>query len=179
MKNTKINSKKQEKRVAKELGGKTVVASGALWGAKGDVRLDKFLIECKTTEKSEYVLDVRTWQKIATEALRDGMRTPLMQIELESGKTRLAVISYIDFIGYDFDDFNFVMDNQPKLLDAKSYRVSGEFLNYLVGVDLSNPEIKNYIWVIREDVKFVDYQIHLVIVKWEDFLYMLGGKQNE
>lgn len=47
-------SQLQEKRVASELGGRVTPASGALWGAKGDVKSDLFLAECKTTEKPAY-----------------------------------------------------------------------------------------------------------------------------
>ena len=35
---TKYFSNKQEKDVAKQIGGKTVIASGALWHASSDVR---------------------------------------------------------------------------------------------------------------------------------------------
>ena len=61
----KKKSKKQEERIAKQIGGKTVVASGALWGAKADVRNDKYLVEAKYTDTNYYTLNVRTWNKIA------------------------------------------------------------------------------------------------------------------
>ena len=58
----KRKSAKQEKRTAKEFGGRTTPASGALSGAKGDVRTgnrtngedtnsNDFLIENKYTDK--------------------------------------------------------------------------------------------------------------------------------
>lgn len=84
-------SRKQEKNVAKELEARPVIASGALWGAKGDVRHDGYLIECKTTEKDYYVLSKSTWAKIRREAIRDGIRVPLMSIDLQSGEARIAV----------------------------------------------------------------------------------------
>jgi len=181
MSNLRKMSKKQENKIAKEIGGKTVPASGALWGAKGDVRLDRFLIEAKTTLGKEYILNVNTWRKIVIEAIRDGLRIPLMQIDLEGGKHRIAVIGINDFIALNLDLFNYVMEEQPKLLDAKSYRVNGEFLNYLVGVDFSSyvlKELRNVVWFVREDIKFVDYGIHLVMIKWEDFLYLLERGEN-
>jgi len=57
-------SKKQEKQIAKEVGGKRQPASGALWEAKGDVEgpptegliADGFLIEGKTTGKKQVTL---------------------------------------------------------------------------------------------------------------------------
>ena len=47
-KSTRYYSTTQEKAVAKVLGGNRVANSGATKFSKGDVRLDNFLIECKT-----------------------------------------------------------------------------------------------------------------------------------
>lgn len=49
MKPTRFYSKKQEKAVAKAVGGKRTANSGATAFSKGDVTLEDFLIECKTT----------------------------------------------------------------------------------------------------------------------------------
>lgn len=46
---TRFYSNKQEKQVAKELGGKQTPNSGAAHHAGGDVKTQTFLIECKTT----------------------------------------------------------------------------------------------------------------------------------
>lgn len=48
---TRFYSDKQEKKVAKAIGGKQTANSGATAFSKGDVRTDKFLIECKTSTK--------------------------------------------------------------------------------------------------------------------------------
>ena len=96
MKTVKKRSQKQEKSVAKEFNAKVTVASGALWGMKADVRNDKFLIECKTTEKDYYPLNARVWEKIEQEAIRDHMRIPLMVIDLED-KDRVVVFRPQDF----------------------------------------------------------------------------------
>ena len=45
---TRYFSSKQEKSVAKFVGGKVVANSGATLFSKGDVKLDNMLIECKT-----------------------------------------------------------------------------------------------------------------------------------
>ena len=45
---TRYFSKSQEKRVARQLGGKRQPNSGATAFYKGDVITDEFLIECKT-----------------------------------------------------------------------------------------------------------------------------------
>lgn len=96
MKTVKERSQKQEKSVAKDFDAKVTVASGALWGQKGDVRNSKYLIECKTTEKDHYILNARTWEKIEREAIRDGLRIPLMVIDLEDDK-RIVVFKLKDF----------------------------------------------------------------------------------
>lgn len=83
MKTVKKRSQRQEKSVAKDLNARVTVASGALWGMKGDVRNEKFLIECKTTEKDFYTISTKVWEKIEEEALKDRMRTPLLIIDLE------------------------------------------------------------------------------------------------
>ena len=64
MKTVKRRSQLQEKSVAKDFNAKVTVASGALWGMKADVRNEKFLIECKTTEKDYYSLTAKVWEKI-------------------------------------------------------------------------------------------------------------------
>lgn len=96
MKTVKRRSQKQEKSVAKDFNAKVTVASGALWGAKGDVRNSKFLIECKTTEKDYYSLTATVWEKIEQEAIRDHMRIPLMAIDLED-RDRVIVFRPQDF----------------------------------------------------------------------------------
>ena len=96
MKTVKKRSQKQEKSVAKQFGGKQVIASGALWFAHSDVRNDKFLIECKTTEKDYYSLTAKVWEKIEQEAIRDHLRIPLMVIDLED-RDRVVVFRPLDF----------------------------------------------------------------------------------
>ena len=78
----KRKSKKQEARTAKEFSGKTQPASGALAGAKGDVRTEDYLIENKFTDKSYYPLELCIWKKIEKEAIKDSLRIPMMQIDI-------------------------------------------------------------------------------------------------
>ena len=71
---TRYYSKKQEKQVAKELGGKTTPNSGATPFIKGDITLDKYLIECKTkTDDSESISIKKEWlDKLNQESLFMG-----------------------------------------------------------------------------------------------------------
>lgn len=50
---TRFYSSKQEKQVAKAIGGKQTANSGATAFSKGDVRTDSFLLECKTCVKPQ------------------------------------------------------------------------------------------------------------------------------
>ncbi len=92
----KKKSKKQEERIAKQIGGKTVVASGALWGAKGDIRTDKYLVEAKYTDTNHYTLNVKTWNKIEQEAIKDGLRIPVMCVSIKNKD--YAILTVDDFI---------------------------------------------------------------------------------
>ena len=76
--------------MAKKMGGKVVMASGALPGSGGDVDLPDYLVECKTTKHKQFTLTLDTWKKIAREAALAG-KIPLMQIDMD-GK-RLAVMT--------------------------------------------------------------------------------------
>ena len=109
---TKYLSNKQEKSVAKDVGGKTVIASGSIWSMKADCRNESVLIECKTTKNSYYNLTLETWSKIELEALKDNMRLPVMCIELEN-KDKFAVVKDSDFNGYE--TYNTLVDNYSHL----------------------------------------------------------------
>jgi hypothetical protein len=101
----KRKSKKQEEATAKQFGGKVQPASGAMYFAKADVRTGEtgvgfndsdFLIENKYTDKASYSLKKQIWEKIEKEALKDNMRTPLMQIDIQD--KQLVVLNKSDFL---------------------------------------------------------------------------------
>ena len=72
--NTRKFSNAQEKYIAKTLGGKKQANSGATPFQKGDVKLDKFLIEAKTTTTAKESFTVKkTWlEKNKEEAFAMG-----------------------------------------------------------------------------------------------------------
>lgn len=169
MLDTKRRSTAQEKKVAKEIGGRVTPASGALWGSKADVRNGQFLVECKTTEKDHYTLNHSTWEKIRHEALNDGFREPVMCIDLLNGKSRLAVLDYssnADYIswveGFGFTDLNPVVTNKS----SRSLRYSTNTW-VLVFPDKRHLSAKK--------------NIELIITPWMSFTEYLntvdGGKQ--
>lgn len=71
---TKYYSNIQEKAVAKALGGRQVRGSGASPFSLGDVRLEKVLVECKTStvQKSSYSVKKSVLDKIRKEAIEMG-----------------------------------------------------------------------------------------------------------
>ena len=71
---TRYYSTKQEKHIAKTLNGDRTPNSGATMFAKGDIKLDKFLLECKTKMKSSDSITIRKeWlDKLNAESLFMG-----------------------------------------------------------------------------------------------------------
>ena len=57
--NTRSYSSKQEKSVAKAVGGKTTANSGATPWQKGDITSDKVLYECKTCTKDQASFSIK------------------------------------------------------------------------------------------------------------------------
>lgn len=164
---TKYQSNKQEKRVAKDLEAKVTVASGALSFQKADVRHDQWLIECKTTSKPYYSLTERTWDKIESQAIKDGIRMPLMCIDLEDGKTKVVVMKYLDFLGLDYDlKAQYLGNPTPELTEKSSIRITGDFIGSPFPQTLAPGQYPCY----RRDIKFIARGTHLVIIPYEDFL---------
>lgn len=149
---TKKFSKSQEKQVAQEISGKTVIASGALWGSKGDVRNDTFLVECKTTTKKSYRLNFKTWDKIVSEAVKDGLRFPVMSIDIDNGKRRFAVFQSSLFASIDGVP-------SPCLRFGYQYKTS-----YLLRSDTPS-----FIFEVCY-INYLGKASSFVVADWEDFL---------
>lgn len=72
---TRFYSNKQEKAVAKKVGGKQTVNSGATAFSKGDVQTEEWLIECKTTTcttKASFSIKKQWLEKNREEAFAMG-----------------------------------------------------------------------------------------------------------
>jgi len=74
----------QEHRVARAVGGRRVSGSGASMFSKGDVRADRFLIECKRTVHGSIGVKKVWLDKIAREAAAAG-KEPALAIEIAGG----------------------------------------------------------------------------------------------
>lgn len=87
-------SNKQEEKVAEELGGKVMPASGALAHSKSDVRVaGSMRIECKFTESDTYILKLADLVKIRNEAVKK-FEMPVFQIEFKgNNKAKYAIVA--------------------------------------------------------------------------------------
>lgn len=78
-----------EKKLNKRLGGRETFASGALVFDKGDIVVDNFRIECKSTIKDSISIKRGWLKKIAAEA-QDHTQDPglFIQFVTENGQSR-------------------------------------------------------------------------------------------
>lgn len=85
---TRFYSNKQEKKIAKEVGGKQTANSGATKFSKGDIRTNKFLIEAKTVTKEQKSFTVkRDWiEKNQEEAFAMGKMFSAVAIDFGDGE---------------------------------------------------------------------------------------------
>lgn len=155
----KRKSAKQEKRTAKEFGGKLTPASGAMWGAKGDVRTEDFLIENKYTDANKYKLELKILEKIEKEALKDNFRTPVLQVDIQ--ELSLVVLNHNDFLvlfeGYRCSDYAICTTNKSITLTLDDiYLMSDEWNDH---------------GVFNIQVHFSPGKVYDIIFK-EDFLHI-------
>ena len=83
---TRYYSSKQEKTVAKLIGGRVVANSGATTFMKGDTENDQFLVECKTcmTEKKSFSIKKDWLDKLEEEAF--SMNKPYSALAFNFGE---------------------------------------------------------------------------------------------
>jgi hypothetical protein len=72
----------KEKSDAKMVGGKRVPGSGNKWNNPGDVKSDKYLIECKQTSNKSYSLTKEKLDKAYEEALF-AYKIPLFSVKIQ------------------------------------------------------------------------------------------------
>jgi hypothetical protein len=169
-------SQKQEKTLAKKLGGKVTPGSGAFGFHKGDVTSDKYLVEAKYTDTTNYRLTLRTWNKIKNEAYSVD-KIPVMEIVLDQNQfpTKLILISPTDFYDtFDFDNTKFVdtffsLPLTPDKEDAKSIvLVQGPILAHINDVNY-NHEGKLPAFLIQL------YTTILIGLETTDFIRMINS----
>lgn len=92
--NTRKYSNIQEKAVAKTLGGRKNVNSGATAFIKGDVQLDKFLVECKTvtTPKASVSIKCDWLEKLKKEAFAMNKPYSMLAFNFKPGGKNYYVL---------------------------------------------------------------------------------------
>lgn len=92
-KSTRYYSDRQEKHVAKSIGGRQTRNSGATAFQKGDVQSDLFLIECKTKEApSKSVTIQKSWiVKNAEEAFAMGKLYSALAVDFGDGENYYVI----------------------------------------------------------------------------------------
>lgn len=83
--NTRKFSNVQEKVVAKKLGGKKNSNSGATPFIKGDVQLENFLIECKTTTQKRTSISIKEEWLIKLKQEAFAMNKPYRMLAFNFG----------------------------------------------------------------------------------------------
>ena len=98
--NNKIFSNKQEKMVAKELGGYQIGGSGAVPCAPGDVKTYEWLVECKTkTSESKSFSIKKEWlEKNAEEAFAMNKQYNALVFDFGDNGNRYYVIDEKTFL---------------------------------------------------------------------------------
>ena len=91
---TRYYSSKQEKEVAKELGGKTTLNSGATSWQKGDIIVDNWMIECKTctTDKLSFAIKKGWLEKNLQESLFMGKPYTALAFNFGPGQENYYII---------------------------------------------------------------------------------------
>ena len=90
---TRWYSNKQEKQIAKAVGGKQVANSGATTFNKGDITTDMFLIEAKTCTKEQSTFTIRKeWlKKNREEAFAMGKSYSALAFDFGDGEQNYVI----------------------------------------------------------------------------------------
>ena len=104
---TRFYSNKQEKKVAKAVGGKVVPNSGAIRFGAGDVKTKSILLECKTVTKPQKTFTVKKeWiDKNQEEAFAMGKIYSAVAIDFGDGEQHYIISQKL------FDKLIEVLDN--------------------------------------------------------------------
>ena len=165
MKNVKKKSKKQEEKIAKDIGGRTTPGSGALWFSKADVRNDKYLIEAKFTDSNSYQLKYTTWDKIKREAINDGLRVPVMQIDIQGSQYALLRVDDLEALA---------QDNRSAVLYVYEYtaRKSKTIKPYTFEMFYLGADVTNKVPCVTYRFKCENCDT-LALITWKDFKYIM------
>jgi len=89
---------KKELNDARLFRGRKRPRSGGFFFAPGDVVIDRFLIDCKVTDRKSFSITEQIWSKINTEAIK-CRKLPCLSIQL-GNKAEVVVLSKDDFLSF-------------------------------------------------------------------------------
>jgi len=161
----KQKSKKREQKIAKDIGGRNHLMSGAAWFKKGDASNEYFLVEDKFTDKSKYSIKYSELIKINKEALQIN-KIPIFRFGFTVNKKDYVIINVKHTLLEATKDVT--------RIDKKQLTVTPDEL-YKKDIYLSLGDF------IIMTLNFFDKDIFFV-VNWENFLYyntIIYGDFNE
>jgi hypothetical protein len=91
------DSQRQEKALARKLGGTVNSGSGNGWLRKSDVRTEQELFELKITSAKSYSLKDSELEKNYNQALIDG-RIPVFMVEFKTTRNTWVILSIEDYM---------------------------------------------------------------------------------
>ena len=106
MPNYKKRSQKREKKIAKDIGGRTTPGSGSLWYQKSDAYSEHLRIEDKFTDADSFRIQYSILNKIEKEAFTTD-KIPVLSLGFTQSKENYAIIRKLDCIKvYDLPVFS-------------------------------------------------------------------------
>jgi hypothetical protein len=153
-------SNKQERRMAKDLGGRVQPASGAMKNAKGDVRkLGVVRGEAKYTSKESFILKKSELEKIVNEA---GLERAVLQLCFIGRATNRPVATFAIF---PCEPAIIGKPDETQWAEWQTYGKSGTILRDRIAVKLLQNQ--GPIWfVFSTKTKHDWYQL----MEWSDYL---------
>lgn len=91
------DSQRQEKALARKLGGTVNSGSGNGWVRKADVRTENELFELKITDAKSYSLKDAELEKLTNQALVDG-RIPIFMVQFKTTGNEWIIMSKDDYL---------------------------------------------------------------------------------
>jgi len=151
-KSTKKLSSLQEKKIAKEVEGVTIPASGGLQTSsnwKGDINTESEKFECKITERASYTIKFEDLLTLRTHAIKDG-KDPVFIFEFKD-KERYVV----SFCGQKEKETAFIhFDTTDKSYLVKESDLRNMSLKYkgpIIGIKFRDKEAKTDRYIIVQD----------------------------
>jgi len=161
MRSVKERAQRRERSAAKEIGGRSVIGSGALWFDKGDIKTEKFLIEDKFTDADSYTINLSTLKTVEKQAAKVH-KVPFLRFGFEKYGT--------NYIMFNIDYYTKELDPRDPMVhrievSKKSTTIPHDFFERL---ELSMTGYILCFIIFKEE----DVETSFAVVTWGDFKVM-------